>query len=104
MKPQIRVNQITTTEITFVDVLKVTIGKPSRLCEIELKSATDDKTEWHVAFSPTSYEKFQCVTPKKFTFPLEAKLKSGDEILIQARSTDATSITVDAHVSLLEED
>jgi len=103
LKPALRSNKLDTTSTKYIEVLKVSIGKPSRLTLIEVLSSNDAKTKWKISFNPATYEEFEAITPKKFPFPVETKLEVGDEILIEALSTDGTSITLDAHICLLEE-
>ena len=98
-KPMLRSKKLTTTSQTYVKVLKLSIGKPSRLHRIEVLSDNDAKTKWKISINPTTYEEFEATTPKKFSFPHTTNLEVGDEILIEARSTDGTSITLDAHIT-----
>lgn len=103
LEPVIRSNKKTITDQKYVEVLKVSIGKASRLSLIEILSSNDAKTKWKISLSHHKYEEFEATTPKRFPFPVETQMESGAKVLIEARSTDGTSITLDAHVVLGEE-
>jgi len=98
--PVIRSKHLITSSTKFVEVLKISITKLTRIYQINVYSNNDAVTVWRISFNPQDYEVFSGNTPKSFKFPEQTFLSKQDEILIEVRSTDGTTIGVDADVSL----
>lgn len=89
----------TATTYQTVASWTVTAGKSGALRELAMESSSYTKTYFKVTIaSVTQFEDKVVQAPFALAYP-EVKLEAGAVVTVQAKSTDGTSITVDALIT-----